>query len=90
MEPDTDLAAKLTALTGLRWACMRCGEVCERLRAYSAAPYRGDLYVAEIPQLGVNLEQVKLLCNPCWGAMLQLECAHGVRHPHPCSNHTLR
>lgn len=77
-QPDPEVAAEFTSVTGLPWACMKCGEVCQRLRAHSATPYRGGaLYIAETPQPGVDRNQLKLLCGPCWGAMLQWNARMG-------------
>lgn len=94
MEPDAELAAQFTALTGLQWACMRCGEAHERLRVHSAVYGRGELYIAEVPQPGINQQQLKLLCTPCWGAMLNWNARLGYDiHTHapmtPCDEHCL-
>ena len=77
-------------MTGHAWECMRCRETGTRLRAYSSAPCNGSLYVAEIPQPGVDMEHIKILCSPCWGRMLQWNAQLGFDiHTHaatePCS-----
>ena len=71
MEPNPQLAALFRSITGREWRCERCGAATQRLRAYSSTASGGDLYVVEIPQPGVDLEHLHLLCGPCWGTMLQ-------------------
>lgn len=69
MEPDPRWA-QLRAMTGLEWKCEKCGEVPIRLRIFSFTIARGDIYIPQIPQPGVNLNEVHLLCNSCWPQML--------------------
>jgi GNAT superfamily N-acetyltransferase len=71
MEPNPQLVALFGRITGLKWRCERCGATTQRLRAYSLTASGGDLYVVEIPQSGVDLKYLHLLCSPCWGKMLQ-------------------
>lgn len=94
MEPDPRLAAHFRAITGLEWKCKRCGKISNRLRVYSLSTVGGDLYIAEIPQAGVDLEQAQLLCDSCWGKMLQWKAQLGFDiHTHAvtevCDAHCL-
>lgn len=89
MEPDAQLSAHFRTITGLAWECMRCRGTGARLRIYSSTAFNGGLYVAEIPQPGVDLGHIKLLCSSCWGGMLQWNAQLGFDiHTHaatePC------
>jgi GNAT superfamily N-acetyltransferase len=70
MQPDPRSAAQLRNMTGLEWKCEKCGETPARLRIFSFTVTHGDLYIPEIPQPGVDLDYVHLLCNSCWPRML--------------------
>lgn len=94
MDPNVQLAGHFRAITGLTWECMECHKTDTRLRAYSSTVLIGSLYVAEIPQPGVDRENMKLLCNSCWGRMLQWNAQLGFDiHTHadtqPCDGHCL-
>jgi len=96
MEPSTQLAARFKAITGRNWECMRCGaaDTDMPLRMYSSTAFNGNFYIAEVPQPGVDRENIKLLCNSCWPRMLQWNARLGFDiHTHaytePCDRRCL-
>ena len=70
MEPDPQLTAQFRAMTGVEWKCEKCSETPTRLRVFSTKATRGDLYIPEVPQPGVDLNDAHFLCNACWPQML--------------------
>jgi hypothetical protein len=60
------------------WTCMRCGQSFPRLRVLSVSQGSfGSLYIAELPQPGVDMEHIQLLCSSCWPHMLMWNARRG-------------
>ena len=62
---------------GLPWKCMDCGNSFPILRAFSIEQIFDSLYIAEIPQPGVDMANLQLLCSSCWPHMLMWNARMG-------------
>jgi GNAT superfamily N-acetyltransferase len=77
MHDEAALEAEFADITGLQWICMRCNIRKQRLRVFSMAAIRGDLYISEVPQPGVDRNNLNFLCNDCWPHALMWKAQQG-------------
>jgi GNAT superfamily N-acetyltransferase len=73
---------------------MDCGKSPPKLRVFSAAWGGDELFIAEHPQPGVDLEHLRLLCSECWPKMLMRNARlgfdiHTHAHTSVCDSHCL-